>query len=119
VALGSHWGGFEVALRWLSGAYRLATNTLSGGSDVALMWPSAGLTCLSSFFILTSAFIGRSGVGLVRVWGRSGGGLTWLTQSCDIEQLMKLAMWPWVSLCAACIDGEATDVKRFGGFRVR
>ena len=27
-ALGSHWGGFEVALMWLSGAYRLATNTL-------------------------------------------------------------------------------------------
>ena len=28
VALRSHEGGFTVALRWLSGAYRLATNRL-------------------------------------------------------------------------------------------
>jgi hypothetical protein len=49
MALGSHWvrigvallalyGGFMVALWWLSGAYRLAINRLWGGSDVALMW---------------------------------------------------------------------------------
>jgi hypothetical protein len=38
VALGSHWGGFGVALEWLWGAYRLAINRLWGGFDDALRW---------------------------------------------------------------------------------
>jgi hypothetical protein len=37
-ALGSHWGSFRVALRWLWGRNRLAINTLCGGFDVALRW---------------------------------------------------------------------------------
>jgi hypothetical protein len=32
------WGGFEVALGWLSGGYCLAINTPWGGFEVALMW---------------------------------------------------------------------------------
>jgi hypothetical protein len=46
------------------------------------------------------------GAGAVRCW--SGGGLTWVAQSFDIEQLMKLAIWLWVQLPARCIDGAGT-----------
>jgi hypothetical protein len=61
----------------------------------------------SASFILPSAFLGRSGVGLGVVWGWSGGGLMWIAQSCDIQQLTRLATWLWVRLCAPCIDGAA------------
>ena len=54
--MGSHWGGFRVALGSQWGAYQLATNRLWGGSDVALMWLWGGFAPFlhSSFFLLPS-----------------------------------------------------------------
>ena len=51
-----HLPSLRLALGWLSGAYRLAINTLSGGSDVALMWLWVASPPVSAFCILHTAF---------------------------------------------------------------
>jgi len=52
------------------------------------------------------------GGGLGAVWCWSGGGLTWVAQSTDIQPLTRLVYWLWVRLSGACIDGVGTANAR-------
>ena len=138
-------GGFTVALMSHYCRIAVALPSQSPPNHMALPWLCGGFGWLcpafrgSKFGVGSSTFgvhhkdsgydspipppSGRSGVGPARVWGRSRGGLRWITQSCDIKQLTKLSTWLWVHppqccyggrvrLCAPCIAGAGPAKAR-------
>ena len=62
--------------------------------------------------IHSACFLLYSRGGPVLVWGRSGGGLTWIAQGYGVERLTRLARQRWVRLSARCIDDAAPAQPR-------
>jgi hypothetical protein len=77
VALRSHWGGFGVALRWLSGRNPLAINRLWGGFDMALGGFARALLH-SAFHLRSQVFtINLPNTTRLRLLPRGGLGALW------------------------------------------